>query len=154
MGGVTGAIEHCPFGRTYVGIDSTETDLHTLVEATYAEWRTAQTHRDLVVIFRQGIPRLAYLDVEWDDSPLLYRGRPRDFKGRHFISNATVINLTSTHAAHRPELLTTTRDQDDIVSFQLTPTNTTINPDLITYLRNHQRMRPTLQQPIDKLDIA
>lgn len=144
------SVINCPFGRTEVGIDPGTTDPFTLVDMTFAEWKTAQTSRKTVIFFKLGTPVLLYRDVVWVDSPPAAPGHDgRDFHGRHYIASGEVTVLETGEVFD----FWTDKDSDGMVRPYLSPRSTNAHDDLVQHLQRRSRARKSITQPIDLLDM-
>lgn len=151
--GVTRPVDHCPFRRDFVGIDTDEMDPFTIVERTFAEWRLSlKTRRDRrdVINYKVSRPVAMYRNVTWAASPdELPNGVPgRHNKGRHFVEDAQVTlfgpGLTYT--------VRTTKDEEGFIRPEILDRRPWDQFDpVLAYVASHQRQRPTVQMPVDLL---
>src|SRR5699024_618155 len=119
-------------------------------ERSYAEWKTAQTKRRTVIIFKASVPILIYREVQWKAAPvLLPGGGTRDFYGRHYISSGVVVVLPSKQVFD----LTTGPDSRGFIRPSLTnPRPMDLADPLLQYVEPRRRDRKAVQQPIDLLE--
>lgn len=143
------AVTGCPFGRDFVGVDMSEKDPTILVERSYAEWKTAQTRRRTVIIFKASVPILIYREVQWKTAPVfLPGGGTRNFYGRHYMSSGVVVVLPSKQVF---DLSTGPDSEGSIRPILTNPRPMDPTDPLIQYVEPRRRDRKAVQQPIDLL---